>query len=112
MNELVQQRDLRDEGAPERVRVDHDPFRTALGPAFCALSPASRCPHLKVRRRVSQPSVAGEVQLKIPPGTQSGQTFRLSGRGVPRAKGAGDQYVKIKIAVPKSLDVLRKAFNG
>lgn len=52
---------------------------------------------------ISVPTVAGEVQLKIPPGTQSGQTFRLTGRGVPRAKSAGDQYVKIKISVPKNL---------
>lgn len=52
---------------------------------------------------VSVPTISGEVQLKIPAGTQSGQTFRLSGRGVPRAKGAGDQFVKVKVAVPKNL---------
>jgi DnaJ-class molecular chaperone len=54
--------------------------------------------------QISVPTINGEVQLKIPAGTQSGTTFRLSGRGVPKAKGgSGDQYVKVKIAVPKNL---------
>jgi DnaJ-class molecular chaperone len=54
--------------------------------------------------QISVPTISGEVQLKIPAGTQSGTTFRLSGRGVAKAKGgAGDQYVKVKIAVPKNL---------
>ncbi|MCS6861962.1 MAG: molecular chaperone DnaJ [Abditibacteriales bacterium] len=51
------------------------------------------------------PTVHGEVTMKVPPGTQSGQTLRLSGMGAPRLKkpGHGDQYVKIKIVVPKHL---------
>jgi DnaJ-class molecular chaperone len=61
---------------------------------------------------IDVPTINGRVQMKIPAGTQSGQTFRLSGRGVPHlakngsapnGKEAGDQYVKIKIAVPKNL---------
>ena len=54
---------------------------------------------------INVPGLHGEVQMKIPPGTQSGQTFRLSGRGVPHLKGGGggDQYVKVKVAVPKNL---------
>jgi len=54
---------------------------------------------------ITVPTINGEVQLKIPAGTQSAQTFRLSGRGVPHLKGdgAGDQYVKVKVAVPKNL---------
>lgn len=54
---------------------------------------------------ITVPTISGEVQLKIPAGTQSGQVFRLSGRGVPHLKGNGngDEYVKVKIAVPKNL---------
>jgi DnaJ-class molecular chaperone len=54
---------------------------------------------------IDVPTVNGEVKMKIPAGTQSGQTFRLSGRGVPHHKGggAGDQLVKVKVAVPKNL---------
>lgn len=57
------------------------------------------------------PTIHGDVTMKIPPGTQSGQTLRLSGMGVSRMKKPGnadnsfrgDQYVKIKIVVPKNL---------
>lgn len=54
--------------------------------------------------QIEVPTINGTVQMKVPAGTQSGTTFRLSGRGVPRSKGgAGDQFVKVKIAVPKNL---------
>lgn len=54
--------------------------------------------------QIEVPTISGNVQMKVPAGTQSGTTFRLSGRGVPKPKGgAGDQYVKVKIAVPKNL---------
>ena len=54
--------------------------------------------------QIEVPTIGGTVQLKIPAGTQSGQTFRLSGRGVSQPKGgAGDEFVKVKIVVPKNL---------
>ena len=43
-------------------------------------------------------------RLRVPPGTQSGQKFRLRERGVPslRAGGVrGDQYVEVRITLPK-----------
>lgn len=54
---------------------------------------------------IDVPAPAGTVGLKIPAGTSSGQTFRLTGRGVPHLKGSGcgDVLVKIKIVVPKEL---------
>jgi curved DNA-binding protein len=53
---------------------------------------------------IEVPTQSGSVQLKIPAATQSGQKFRLSGRGVATKSGtSGDQYVVIKIAVPKEL---------
>ncbi len=54
---------------------------------------------------IGVPTAQSEVQLRVPVGTQSGQTFRLSGRGVPHLKGegAGDVFVKVKVAVPKNL---------
>jgi DnaJ-class molecular chaperone len=44
--------------------------------------------------------------MKIPPGTQSGQSFRLSGKGMPHLKGEGrgDQFVRVKIVLPHNLD--------
>ncbi|MGC4105921.1 MAG: molecular chaperone DnaJ [Thermomicrobiales bacterium] len=47
----------------------------------------------------------GEVVFKIPSGTQSGQQFRLRGKGVPDLRGGdrGDQIVTIQVVVPKKL---------
>jgi len=48
----------------------------------------------------------GPVLLTIPPGTQPGQKFRLSGRGMPRlraAGSAGDLIVTVRINLPKKL---------
>jgi len=53
---------------------------------------------------IEVPTLNGPVQMRVPAGTQSGQKIRLSGRGAPRTKGgAGDQYVTIKVSVPKEL---------
>lgn len=48
----------------------------------------------------------GQVKLVIPEGTESGQLIRLRDKGVPHleGRGRGDQYVKIKIRVPKRLN--------
>ncbi len=50
-----------------------------------------------------------KVELKIPPGTQCGQTFRLRGMGIQAANGSkGDQYVKINVQIPKHLTERQK----
>ena len=54
--------------------------------------------------QIGVPTLDGSVQLKIPAGTQSGQTFRLSGRGIaPKTGAAGDELVTVKVTVPKDL---------
>ncbi|MFN2441088.1 MAG: DnaJ C-terminal domain-containing protein [Thermoanaerobaculia bacterium] len=54
---------------------------------------------------IEVPTIQGMVRAKIPPGTQSGQTFRLTGKGVPRGKGGerGDHYYKVYVVVPRSV---------
>jgi len=50
---------------------------------------------------------AGRAQLKIPPGTQTGQKLRMREKGVPSATREGvrgDQIVEVKIVVPKVQD--------
>lgn len=51
------------------------------------------------------PTLTGKGSIKVPPGTQSGTTFRLKGKGMPhlRGSGTGDQMVKVAIDVPKKL---------
>lgn len=52
------------------------------------------------------PTLSGDVKLRIPPGTQSGQTFRISGRGMPLLKHPeeyGSLYARILVQVPTNL---------
>jgi len=50
------------------------------------------------------PTLEGSARLKIPPGTQGGQRFRLRGRGLQGVSGGrGDLYVVAQIAIPKKL---------
>jgi molecular chaperone DnaJ len=52
---------------------------------------------------VSVPTLDGPVTLKVPGGTQSGQTFRIRGKGAPKKGGHGDLLVTVSIDVPKKL---------
>ena len=56
--------------------------------------------------QIEVPIVSGKAHLKIPPGTQSGQKFRLKGRGVAsrRNGGSGDQLVEVRIILPEIRD--------
>jgi curved DNA-binding protein len=50
------------------------------------------------------PTLEGKARLKIPPGTQGGQRFRLRERGLPGVSGSrGDLYVLVQITIPKKL---------
>lgn len=59
---------------------------------------------------VEVPTLDGKVKLNIPEGTQTGTTFRLKGKGVPflRNGGRGDQFVTVKVAVPRGLSSTQK----
>ena len=50
---------------------------------------------------VKVPTLGGSLELKIPPGSQTGRKLRLKGRGLPGSP-AGDQYVVLKIVTPKA----------
>ena len=51
------------------------------------------------------PSVDGKATIRIPPGTSSGQKFRLRGKGVAAGREpAGDLYAIIQIHPPRELD--------
>ena len=56
--------------------------------------------------KIEIPSVDGKTLLKIPPGTQSGQKFRLRGKGAPspRNGAAGSQIVEVRVMTPKVAD--------
>jgi molecular chaperone DnaJ len=54
---------------------------------------------------VSVPTLNGAVTLKVPPGTPSGKTFRIRGKGAPRPRkgGHGDLLVTVNVEVPSKL---------
>jgi molecular chaperone DnaJ len=57
--------------------------------------------------KIEVPTIDGRAQLKIPPGTQSGQKLRMRERGVPSAANEslrGDQIVTVEIVVPQLRD--------
>jgi molecular chaperone DnaJ len=63
-------------------------------------------PEAALGAKIEVPTVSGKAQLRIPPGTQSGQLFRLREKGAPSLRGntRGDQYVEVKIVLPKIID--------
>jgi molecular chaperone DnaJ len=46
----------------------------------------------------------GKVLLRVPPGTQPGTRFRIKGQGVEKGGRRGDQYVRVKVTIPETLD--------
>lgn len=55
-------------------------------------------------------TVHGEVNLKIPEGTQSGTVFKIKEKGVPKlhGRGQGDHYVRVIVNIPKNLSKKQK----
>lgn len=60
--------------------------------------------------RIEVPTIDGIAAMTLPPGTQGGQRMKLTGKGFPspRSGARGNQYVDIKIIVPKGLDARGK----
>jgi molecular chaperone DnaJ len=57
--------------------------------------------------RIEVPTIDGRAQLRIPPGTQSGQKLRMRDRGVPSATKEGtrgDEIVTVEVSVPQLRD--------
>ena len=56
--------------------------------------------------KIALRTLEGEARLRVPPGTQSGQRFRLRERGAPstRTGQRGDLVVEVRIMLPRMLD--------
>ena len=61
--------------------------------------------------RIEVPTIDGPATLRVPPGTQSGQRFRLRGRGAPSpgSDRRGDLLVEVRLVLPPVLDERSKA---
>lgn len=55
---------------------------------------------------IEVPTIDGAATFDVPTGTQSGETFRLQGKGMPRLRrrGSGDLYVYVQVVTPESLN--------
>ena len=56
--------------------------------------------------KINVPAPDGQAKLRVPPGTQTGQRFRVRGRGAPSPRDGerGDLIAEVKIMLPKLLD--------
>ncbi len=56
--------------------------------------------------KIEVPTLEGKTLLRIPPGTQSGQKFRLRGKGAPSLRGevTGNLIVEVRVVVPRVAD--------
>jgi molecular chaperone DnaJ len=88
------------------VRTGTHPVFTRVGDDIQVTVPVT-VPEASLGAKVDVPTIDGRAQLKIPPGTQSGQKLRLRERGVENAQRPGqrgDQIVTIEVVVPHLQD--------
>ena len=64
--------------------------------------------------KIEVPSLDGPARLRVPPGTQSGQRFRLRERGVPSARDGrrGDLVVEVRLVLPQCSTSARRNCCG
>ena len=60
--------------------------------------------------KIEVPTITGRVAVTVPPGSNTGQTLRLKGRGVKSKTGAGDQLVRLSVMLPETIDDDLKSF--
>lgn len=85
------------------TNVGKHPYLTRKGDNVYVTVPIS-VPEAALGARIEVPTVEGKAQLKIPPGTESGQKFRLRERGFPSLRNPslrGDEFVEVKITLPR-----------
>lgn len=86
---------------------DHEYFKRRDNDIILDIS--INIPQAVLGDKIMIPTVEGDVELIIPPGTQTGKVFRLRGKGAPRLRtdgtsaGKGDQLVYITVEIPSQL---------
>ncbi|MBU1260645.1 MAG: molecular chaperone DnaJ [Planctomycetes bacterium] len=87
------------------VRLKEHPFLQRDGINLIAVVPISFT-QAALGGIVQVPSLNGMKELKIPPGTQTGDVFRIKGQGLPdiRTKRSGDELVQTIVEIPKKLN--------
>lgn len=89
------------------IKIDAHPVFQREGDDIYVTVPVS-APEAALGAKIEVPTIDGRSQLRVPPGTQSGQKLRLREKGVPSATREGqrgDEIVEIKIVVPHARDL-------
>jgi DnaJ-class molecular chaperone len=61
--------------------------------------------------KIRVPTPTGDVTMSVPKGSNTGTTLRLKGKGAPRRGGGhGDEFVKLKVVLPRPPDAELEAF--
>ncbi len=92
------------------TRVLAHPFFERRGDDIHTIVPIS-VDEAALGAKIEVPTIDGRALLKVPPGTQSGQRFRLREKGAPSLRTPtrrGDQFVEVRIVLPKVLDERQK----
>lgn len=84
------------------VRVPEDPVFKREGDNIHVTIPISAI-DATIGGTVEVPTVHGNVELRIPEGTQPNQKFRLKGKGVKSRTGVGDEVVEVRVEIPKKV---------
>lgn len=86
------------------VRVTPHPVFTLDGRDLRVTVPVT-FPEAAMGAQVEVPTLdGGAVRVKVPPGTPSGRTLRVRGKGAATPKGTGDMLVTVQVVVPQRLD--------
>jgi molecular chaperone DnaJ len=87
------------------TRVRPHPFFTRKGDNVHCEVPLT-VPEAALGARIQVPTPDGPAVVTVPAGTQSGQVFRLRGRGCPRLDrdGRGDLFVTARVVIPRNTD--------
>jgi len=86
------------------VRVNDHPIFHREGPHLVCQIPITYS-QAALGVTIEVPLVIGKDELRIPAGTQSGEVFRMRGKGMPDPRGreVGDLHVEVQVMVPKQL---------
>lgn len=86
-----------------RVRFERHPdFRVEGNDLYCDLDIAPW--EAVLGGQVPVPTLEGQVSIKIPPGAQAGQRFRVRGHGLAtKERGRGDLYAVLRVQTPSSV---------
>ncbi len=90
-------------------QVDPDPFFRREGLDVLCVVPINVAQAM-LGSRIKVKTLEGKrVVLRVPPGTQHGQKFRIAGQGIERGGRRGDQYVEVRVDVPETLTAEQEA---